>query len=211
MTTTHSSPIDVDRILNEGRWTAYQQWLVFLTAMTIVFDGFDNQLLGVALPTIMREWSVSRAEFAPVVSLGYLGMMIGGTLGGYAGDRIGRRNALLGCMVVFGLATVGVALVGGVAALGWLRLLAGVGLGGAMPNAAALAAEYVPLRQRPFAVTLAIVCVPVGAALAGLAAVGMLTALGWRGMFAAGGIVPMIAALLLIRILPESPRYLARH
>ena len=109
MTTTQATPLDVDRVLNEGRWTDYQKWLVFLTALTIVFDGFDNQLLGVALPTIMREWSVGRAAFAPVVSLGYLGMMIGGTLAGYAGDRIGRRNALLGCMVLFGAATIVVA------------------------------------------------------------------------------------------------------
>ena len=79
--TVQPTPIDVDRLLNDGRWTAYQQWLVFLTALTIIFDGFDNQLLGVALPTIMSEWSVTRGAFAPVVSLGYLGMMIGGTAG----------------------------------------------------------------------------------------------------------------------------------
>ena len=73
------------------------------------------------------------------MSLGYLGMMIGGTLAGYAGDRIGRRNALLGCMVVFGIATIVVAMVNDVGTLGILRLIAGIGLGGAMPNAAALA------------------------------------------------------------------------
>ena len=211
MTTSSDSPIDVERVLNEGRWTPYQQWLVFLTALTIIFDGFDNQLLGVALPTIMREWSVPRSAFAPVVSLGYLGMMIGGTLGGYAGDHIGRRNALLGCMVLFGVGTIAVAMVDGVSSLGMLRLLAGIGLGGAMPNAAALAAEYVPLRQRPFAVTLAIVCVPVGATLAGLAAIFTLPTLGWRGLFVLGGAAPIVAAVVLARIMPESPRYLVRR
>ena len=203
--------MDVGRTLDRGRWTGYQQWLVFLTALTIVFDGFDNQLLGVALPTIMREWGAPRSAFAPVVSLGYLGMMIGGTLAGVAGDRFGRKTALLGCMVIFGATTVAVAGSNGVTSLAILRLAAGVGLGGAMPNAAALAAEYVPLRQRPFAVTLAIVCVPVGAALAGIAAVGMLPAIGWRGVFVTGGVVPLVAAVLLVRLLPESPRYLARH
>src|SRR4029453_2166811 len=69
VTSLSQTPIDVDRVLNEGRWTGYQRWLVFLTALTIIFDGFDNQLLGVALPTIMREWSVTRGAFAPVVSL----------------------------------------------------------------------------------------------------------------------------------------------
>ena len=203
--------IDVGRTMDRGLWTAYQKWLVFLTALTIVFDGFDNQLLGVALPTIMREWQVPRAAFAPVVSLGYLGMMIGGTLAGLSGDRFGRKVALLGCMVIFGVATMAAAAADSVSAFAILRLLAGIGLGGAMPNAAALAAEYVPLRHRPFAVTLAIVCVPVGAALAGFSAVSALPALGWRGMFVIGGLVPIAAALLLVRILPESPRFLARH
>jgi len=209
--TVQPTPIDVDRLLNDGRWTAYQQWLVFLTAMTIIFDGFDNQLLGLALPTIMGEWSVARAAFAPVVSLGYLGMMIGGTLGGIAGDRIGRRSALLWCMVIFGAATVAVAAAGGIGTLGVLRLIAGIGLGGAMPNAAALAAEYVPLRQRPFAVTLAIVCVPLGATLAGFAAIAVLPTIGWRGLFVIGGAVPVVGAVMLTQVMPESPRYLVRH
>ena len=211
MTTVKPTPIDVDRILNESRWTGYQQWLVFLTALTIIFDGFDNQLLGVALPTIMREWSVTRGAFAPVVSLGYLGMMIGGTLAGYAGDRIGRRNALLGCLAIFGVATIVIAMVNDVGTLGILRLIAGVGLGGAMPNAAALAAEYVPLRQRPFAVTLTIVCVPLGATLAGFAAIAALPNIGWRGLFLIGGATPIVGAIALRWLMPESPRYLVRH
>lgn len=211
MTTVKPTPIDVDRILNESPWTGYQQWLVFLTALTIIFDGFDNQLLGVALPTIMREWSVTRGAFAPVVSLGYLGMMIGGTLAGYAGDRIGRRNALLGCLAIFGVATIVIAMVNDVGTLGILRLIAGVGLGGAMPNAAALAAEYVPLRQRPFAVTLTIVCVPLGATLAGFAAIAALPNIGWRGLFLIGGATPIVGAIALRWLMPESPRYLVRH
>jgi MFS transporter, AAHS family, 4-hydroxybenzoate transporter len=211
VTTVKPTPIDVDRILNESRWTGYQRWLVFLTALTIIFDGFDNQLLGVALPTIMREWSVTRGAFAPVVSLGYLGMMIGGTLAGYAGDRIGRRNALLGCLAIFGVATIVIAMVNDVGTLGILRLIAGVGLGGAMPNAAALAAEYVPLRQRPFAVTLTIVCVPLGATLAGFAAIAALPNIGWRGLFLIGGATPIVGAIALRWLMPESPRYLVRH
>ena len=198
-------------MLDAGDWTPYQRWLVFLTALTIVFDGFDNQLLGVAIPAIMQDWSVARSAFAPVVSLGYLGMMIGGTAAGIAGDRLGRRVALLWCMVIFGVTTIAVAFIDGIAGLAALRLVAGIGLGGAMPNAAALAAEYVPIRQRPFAVTLAIVCVPVGATLAGLAAIAALPLLHWRGLFIVGGVVPVIAAALLVRVLPESPRYLARH
>jgi len=206
-----SNPVDVGSVLNAAPWGPYQQWLVFLTAITVVFDGIDNQLLGIVIPTLMREWTVPRGAFAPLVSLGYLGMMTGGALAGIAGDRFGRRTALLASMAVFGAMTLAAASASGPAALGWLRLLAGIGLGGAIPNAAALAAEFVPLRQRPIAVTVTIVCVPLGATIAGLLGLRVLPVLGWRLLFVAGGVIPLIIAGLLLRLLPESPRFLARH
>lgn len=207
----HAKPVDVGRLLDEGQWGGYQKWLVAMVALTIVFDGIDNQLLGIVIPTIMKEWGVARSAFAPVVSLGYLGMMIGGLVAGLAGDRLGRRTALLASMVVFGVMTVAAAAADGPTAMGVLRLLAGIGLGGAMPNAAALAAEYVPLRQRPIAVTVTIVCVPLGGTLAGLLGIRLLPLLGWQMLFVIGGVVPLVAACVLRFLLPESPRFLARH
>jgi AAHS family 4-hydroxybenzoate transporter-like MFS transporter len=194
----------------DGRWTGYQKWLVFLTALTIVFDGIDNQLLGVSIPTIMREWSVPRSAFAPVATLGYVGMMIGGASAGLAGDRVGRRTALIGSMLLFGVATLATAWADTPAAFGVLRLVVGAGLGGAIPNAAALAAEFVPKHRRPLAVTLTIVCVPVGATIAGLLGTHVLPAIGWRSMFAIGGVLPVALGLALLRLLPESPSFLAR-
>jgi AAHS family 4-hydroxybenzoate transporter-like MFS transporter len=203
--------VDVGRLLDEGDWGGYQKWLIFLTALTIVFDGIDNQLLGVAMPSIMQEWSAPRAAFAPVVSIGLAGMMIGGALAGLAGDRVGRRTALLGSMVLFGVMTAAAAAATSPIHLSLLRFLASAGLGGAIPNATALAAEYVPRRHRPVAVTLTIVCVPLGATIAGLLGIRVLPVVGWRTLFVIGGVIPVLAALALIRMLPESPRYLARH
>jgi AAHS family 4-hydroxybenzoate transporter-like MFS transporter len=114
-------------------------------------------------------------------------------------------------MVVFGIMTAAAAAAASPGQLGLLRLLAGIGLGGAIPNATALAAEYVPRRHRPVAVTLTIVCVPLGAMLAGLLGIRALPLMGWPALFAIGGIVPVVAAVILMRLLPESPRYLARH
>lgn len=206
-----TSQVDVGDLIDNGPWTLYQQWLVLLAALAIVFDGIDNQLMGVAIPTIMREWSVPRAAFAPVISLGFVGMMLGGAVGGIVGDRVGRRVALLVSMVAFGSMTTAVALADSVATLAGLRLLAGLGLGGAIPNAAALAAEYVPRRARPIAVTLTIVCVPLGGMLAGLIAIPAIPQVGWRALFVIGGLLPLAATLALTWLLAESPRYLARH
>src|SRR5262245_44610808 len=181
--TPPSTQIDVGRLLDDGHWSAYQKWLILLTALTIVVDGVDNQLLGVAIPAIMQEWSAPRAAFAPVVSIGLAGMMVGGALAGLAGDRIGRRTALLRSLMLFGAMTAASAAAGSPMQLTALRLLAGAGLGGAIPNAAALAAEFVPRRHRPLAVTLTIVCVPLGATIAGLLGIRVLPLVGWRVLF----------------------------
>ena len=74
-----------------------------------------------------------------------------------------------------------------------------------------LASEYVPRRYRPLAVTLTIVCVPLGGTLGALLGGRILPVLGWRALFLIGGLVPLVVAALLIRYLPESPRYLARR
>jgi AAHS family 4-hydroxybenzoate transporter-like MFS transporter len=188
-------------------WTGYQRWLVALVAAAVVFDGIDNQLLGIVIPSVMAEWGAPRSAFAPVVSLGYAGMMIGGAAAGLIGDRLGRRTALLGSMVVFGLMTLAAAMVDSIAPFAILRLLAGIGLGGAIPNAAALAAEYVPAAMRPVAVTITIVCVPVGGTLAGVLGIQALPIVGWRTLFVVGGVAPIVAAAVMLWLLPESPQF----
>jgi MFS transporter, AAHS family, 4-hydroxybenzoate transporter len=203
--------IDVGSLLDQGRWSGYQKLLVVGTALAIILDGLDNQLLAAALPAIMREWSLPRAAFATVLASGMVGMMVGGATGGFIGDRIGRRGTLLGSVAAFGVLTVLVSFANGVAVLSVMRFLAGLGLGGAMPNAAALSSEYVPVRHRPFAVTLTIVCIPLGGTLAGLMGAQILPRFGWRMLFLVGGAVPLVLAAVLVSVLPESPRFLARQ
>jgi AAHS family 4-hydroxybenzoate transporter-like MFS transporter len=67
----------------------------------------------------------------------------------------------------------------------------------------------VPRRQRAFAVTLTIVCIPLGGTLAALMSAQVLPLYGWRALFVLGGIIPVVLALVLFKVLPESPRYLA--
>ncbi len=184
---------------------ASQKLLVGLVASTVVLDGADNQLLGIVIPALMRDWPVTRAAFAPVLASGMIGMMVGGAVAGLIGDRVGRKGALLGSVLVFGVLTLAASAADGPFALAVLRFLAGLGLGGAMPNAAALAAEFVPKHQRAFAVTLTIVCVPVGGMLAAAVAEPVLPVLGWRMLFVIGGVVPIILAAILLGVLPESP------
>lgn len=203
--------IDVGAAIDEGRWTGYQKLLIFGTALTIILDGVDNQLLPNAVPQLIKEWGRPRGDFIGALSYGPFGMMIGGLIGGIVGDRLGRRTALLGSVLTFAVLTFAIAFADSIEMLGALRFLAGVGLGGAMPNAATLASEYVPRKQRPFAVTLTIVCIPLGGVLAGELAARIIPNYGWRALFIAGGMVPVVLAAVLWKVLPESPRYLARR
>jgi AAHS family 4-hydroxybenzoate transporter-like MFS transporter len=203
--------VDVGAAIDEGRWTGYQKLLIFGTALTIILDGVDNQLLPNAVPTLIREWGRPRADFINALTIGPFGMMIGGLIGGMLGDRLGRRTALLGSVLAFAVLTLAIAFANSIEMLAALRFLAGVGLGGAMPNAATLASEYVPRRQRPFAVTLTIVCIPLGGAIAGELAARVIPAYGWRMLFILGGIIPIVLAAVLWKVLPESPRYLAKR
>ena len=132
-----------------------------LKCVTQAFD-VDNQLLPNTVPTLIKEWGQPRPAFVNALAAGPFGMMIGGVLGGVLGDRLGRRTALLTSVIAFAVLTVAISYVNTIDTLLVLRFLAGVGLGGAMPNAATLASEYVPRRQRPAAVTFTIVCIPLG-------------------------------------------------
>ncbi len=210
----HPAPkalIDLAPVLDEGRWSGYLKFTVLLSSLAVVFDGTDLQLLSLAIPDLMKEWSLLRTDFAPLVAIGMVGMMAGGAVAGVAGDHFGRKWAMILSIVIFALGTLGMSWVHGIAALKILRFVAGIGLGGAIPNAAALASEYVPSRHRPFAVTLAIVCVPLGGMLAAFVAGRVLPAHGWRALFLLGGAAPLVFAAMLVRLMPESPRFLVQR
>jgi MFS family permease len=115
-----------------------------LAAIAVIFDGFDIQILGFAIPSLIREWHVDRIEFGPVLAVGLAGMVVDGPLAGYCGDRFGRRTALIVCVAVFGVATMLTAFVHGFAGLILLRLATGMGTGGALPSVSALTAEFAP-------------------------------------------------------------------
>lgn len=203
--------VDVAALLDGHPWSTYQKLLTALAALAVIFDGFDIQILGFAIPSMIREWHVARSDFGPVLAMGLCGMAVGGPLAGYCGDRFGRRTALIACVALFGLATITTAFSQGFVSLAVLRLLTGMGTGGALPNASTLAAEFAPLRRRPTAVKLTLVCFPLGGMLGGLLAAWTLPRLGWRGFYAIGGALPLLFVVVLWAVLPESPRFLARR
>lgn len=208
---SNSSAINIAPLLDDGNWSTYQKLALLMAALTIVFDGMDIQALGFAIPSMMKEFSAPRAVFATIAAVSLIGMSIGTMIAGAFGDRFGRKPVLVGCVIFFGMLTAATAFADDVMTLGILRFVAGLGLGGALPNATTLSAEFTPTKHRALGVVLTIVCVPFGGMLGGLIAGEVLPTQGWRALFLIAGLIPVAVGVLLIFILPESPRFLVHH
>ncbi|MCI4592383.1 MFS transporter [Sphingobium sp. BYY-5] len=202
--------VDVAALIDGSATSRLQIAVVLLAALSIILDGFDGQLFGFALPVLIAEWDVPKADFAPVVAMGLLGMAVGSGVAGYAADLFGRRLAIVGSILTFGLATIAIGFSADIVMVGALRFIAGLGIGGALPTSTTMAAEFMPARNRTVAVTATIVCVPVGGMFAGIFASQILPAYGWTALFHIGGAIPVFFALVLFMLMPESPRWLAR-
>jgi AAHS family 4-hydroxybenzoate transporter-like MFS transporter len=203
--------VDIGSVLDEGPYTALQKAVVFLAALSIVVDGFDSQLIGFAIPVLIKEWGLAHSAIAPVVAAGLVGMGIGSACAGLFADRFGRRWAVIGSVLVFGAATCCISFAPDITTIAALRFIAGLGIGGALPSSTTMTAEFTPARRRTLAITATIVCVPLGGMIAGLFASVILPAYGWRGLFLLGGVLPLALGALLLFTLPESPRFLARR
>jgi AAHS family 4-hydroxybenzoate transporter-like MFS transporter len=190
-------------------WSRAAQIVVAMVAFALMLDGVDAQALGLAIPPLMQEWGLTRAAFAPITAGSLIGMAIGATFGGLVGDRIGRRAALIGSILLFGLPTGLATLAQDTGSFGALRAVAGLGLGATLPNATALIAEFMPLRLRSLGMSIAMFAQPLGSMTAGLLAALLLESHGWRSLFLIGCAAPIALALLFLWRLPESPGFLA--
>jgi AAHS family 4-hydroxybenzoate transporter-like MFS transporter len=93
----------------------------------------------------------------------------------------------------------------------WLRLIAGIGIGGVIPNVVAINAESAPRKLRATLAIIAVGCVPLGGAIPGIISAVLVPTHGWPILFQVGGIAPIIIGVAAIFGLPESIKYMALH
>jgi AAHS family 4-hydroxybenzoate transporter-like MFS transporter len=201
--------VDVGAIFDAAPFRGLPLLVFSFTALALVFDGFDITAMSFAAPTVLREWGVSRAELAPVIAAGLAGMGVGSLALGTFGDRYGRRTMLCVCLALVALTSLGCAAADDLFELGTWRFLTGIGLGGAIPNASALMAEYAPARLRNVVVAAAIVGIPMGGLLGAEVAAQVIPAYGWRAIFVIGAVLPGVLCVVMWLVVPESPRFLA--
>ncbi len=202
--------INLQALSDDARLGKLHGVVLFWCALIIVFDGYDLAVAGIALPAIMKEMGVNPAQAGFMVSSALFGMMFGNIVFGTVAERIGRRRAIAACLTLFSVFTAAAGLAPTPVLFGVARFLAGIGIGGVMPNVIAHMTEYAPRRVRNTLVTLMFSGYSVGGMLAAVMGKGMIDAHGWQSVFVAAG-APVLLVPLLMKWMPESLPFLIRH
>jgi MFS transporter, AAHS family, 4-hydroxybenzoate transporter len=203
--------VQVSRLLDERGLSPFQVRLVIWSILISIIDGYDIAAIAFAAPHLVASWGIPRSALGPVLSASNIGVLFGSALFGWVGDRFGRKPALISGNLLFGVLTFAAAYSTDLTQLFWLRLFAGFGIGGVIPNVVALCTESAPRPSRATLPIIAVGCVPLGGALAGFISAAFAPHYGWQIIFQVGGILPIVIALAAVLGLPESIKFMALH
>src|SRR6476619_4220655 len=201
--------VQVSRFLDERGLSAFQIKLLIWSFFVVLIDGYDIGAIAFAAPHLVKAWGISPRALGPVFSASLIGILFGSALFGWIGDRYGRKAALIGSNLLFGVFTLAAAYASNLDQMFWLRLLAGLGIGGVIPNVVAINAESAPRKLRATLALIAVGCVPIGGAIPGLISAIYVPTYGWPILFQIGGIVPIVIGLAGFFGLPESIKFMA--
>ena len=203
--------LDLQTVIDRHGVGRLQRHVLLLCLGVVTLDGIDVAMVSYIGPSLIADWGISKAELGPVVTSGLLGLAIGSLIAGPLADRVGRRKVILASLVAFGLMSAATALTSDVVWFSILRLLSGIGLGAALPNATTLVSEYAPARRRSAMMSLTYCGMTLGGALAGYLTSALIQIASWHWALVVGGVLPLLYAVVVYRHLPESPKFLARQ
>jgi MFS family permease len=161
-------------------------------------------LLGAEMPeSVVTRW------FAWYQAAFLFGAAAGGWLFGWLGDRVGRTRAMGASVLCYSLFALVCYFVTDAEVMLAVRFLACLGIGGVWPNAVAVVAEAWANASRPFLAGLLGAAANVGFVLLGFIAYCFpITDDAWRWSFLVAA-SPAIIGLVIVLLVPESPRWLA--
>jgi MFS family permease len=202
-----TNPIKVidDNPMSTRQWIVVAL-MVFLNAL----DGFDVLSSAFSAPGITKEWGIPRSELGIVLSAELVGMGFGSVILGGVADKLGRKPAMLGCLVIMAIGMYMAHAATGVGNLTIWRFLTGLGIGGMLAATNAVTAESSSKEGRSLAMALYVIGYPVGGVIGGFAAqTWLLVDYDWRAVFLFGSVVTALMIPLVMLLVPETPAYFA--
>src|ERR1700744_4370376 len=182
-----------------------------LFALLLLFDGFNIQAISYIVPVLAKDWQLPKTILGTIFSVAFLGLLIGNFGISPLANRFGPKRMAVISTASFGLFTLLTVFATNAHELIALRLLTGIGLGAAVPCAIGLTSEFSPKRIRATFVLLIYVGYSFGFSVAGFCSGALIPIYGWVGPLWVGGIGPLVLALALIPLIPESAPYVARR
>jgi AAHS family 4-hydroxybenzoate transporter-like MFS transporter len=204
-----STVIDVPEFIDRQKVSGFQIRVLLLCAAVVCMDGFHAQAIGYVAPVLSKAWQLKPGALKDVFAAGLFGLMLGALILGPVADRVGRKPVIIVCTLAFSVFTLLTITADSLRSLFYWRLLTGLGLGGAFPNAIALTADYAPQHRRAIMLVVMSCGFSLGAALGGFFAAWLIPLMGWTGVFWVGGLLSLLLVPVLIFALPESIRLLA--
>jgi MFS family permease len=188
-----------------------RQWIVVVLMILLnALDGFDVLSSAFAAPGISQEWGIPRSELGIVLSAELVGMGFGSILLGGVADKVGRKPAMLLCLVVMAIGMYLAHAAAGVTELTIWRFITGLGIGGMLAATNAVTAESSNKANRSVAMALYVIGYPVGGVIGGFAAQGwLLVDYDWRAVFLFGAVATAAMIPLVLLLVPETPAYYA--
>lgn len=202
--------IDVNGVIDDATFTPFHWKVLFWCTLIIIFDGYDLVIYGVVLPILMEQWQLSPMVAGVLGSTALVGMMVGAMTFGTLSDKWGRKRMILLCVVLFSGFTVLNGLAQNPWQFGIMRFLAGLGIGGVMPNVVSLMTEYSPKRVRSTLVAVMFSGYAVGGMMSAGLGIWIVPSFGWQMMFYLA-VVPLLMLPLIIKYLPDSVGFLLRQ
>src|SRR5215813_4238053 len=188
--------------------SAWQIRTRIIMGVATFFDAFDALAIAAVLPAIAPLWKLTPPQIGLIISAGFAGQLVGALLFGWVSERYGRMTAMVWSIAVFAVMSLVCAVAWDFSSLLIFRAIQGIGLGGEVPVAAAYISELTRAQGRGRFVLLYELVFPIGLVGASLVGLWVVPQLGWQWMFVLGAL-PALLALVLRRLLPESPRWLA--
>ncbi|MCB2067569.1 MAG: MFS transporter [Erythrobacter sp.] len=189
---------DVAKLIDERPVGAREIAILAIVSIVLFLDGFDMYFLGKILPAIASGLGGESTDMVPVVNYQQIGMFIGALIVPPLADVIGRKPVLALCLAGFGSLSLWAAWSTSFEMLAWLRGISGVFFSSMLPVGLAFLSEATPKPRRALFMAIALVCFSGGNLGSGVMVTSFLHQIGWQGFFIVGGVVPLLALVLLL-------------
>ncbi len=171
--------------------------------------GFDTAVISGAEQAIQQYWALSTFEHGLTVSIALIGTILGALTGSIPSEKLGRKKTLIIIAVIYLLASAGTAFATNWYIFLFFRFLGGIGVGASSVTAPVYISEISPAGSRGRLVALFQFNIVFGILVSYLSnyLIGQDGEHSWRLMLGVQ-VIPSVLFLILLKYVPESPRWL---